>query len=640
MVDYYKSEINKESQNKKQKGRKPFYVLVILAVTVILFAGGVFFAHFYKAKLDNLILYTSKMKRIFLSTVLGHEPKFYYLDVEKNGKDYKLTKDDVFEISYRDEFVIKSVSSDSLFGRGITVDVEGIGDKNDFRILLKGIELVDKLTTVKKRNSAVKDYKIDVRYHDNNIASIPIRVEITPQDWLRFARMSENEDSQIDYLKRAINMNKKDVGVRKMLARVYVRKEMQDKAISQYQDILKLKPNDLEALAGLSRCYIKKKEYSRSLPIYRRIIRRNPKDASAYANIAFAYGKLGRWNNAIANYNASIRLNPKNAMVYYNLAKAYEKTGKSENAVEQYKRVLKMIPGDVNVMTALAGAYLSLENYDESITLFRKVIKKQPRNASAYANIGLAYGGKGLWKKEVANYRKAISLNPKDPVIHFNLATAYEKKKSYRNAAAEYRAVLKINPDDTDAMNGLATCYLGDKKYSSAIKLYEKIVKISSKNSSVYAGLGFAYGQTKKYKQATKNYEKALKYGYHPTLEELNVLAGYYLKNKDYSSAIKTYEKMSKLAPKKAEIYSGLAHIYSLKGNTDKEIEYYKKSLGLDQEDYMAYLNLAGAYERKKMYEDALREYTSAYQLNPDSNKAARKIPEMRIKILQQKYQN
>jgi len=639
VVDYYKSEKNIESQDKERKRSKPFYISIIIAIAVISFAGGTILDHFCRTKVDQLIFSTSKMKSVFLSTVLGHEPKFYYLDVEKNGKDYRLTKDDVFEVSYRDEFVIKSVSSDSLFGRGIAVDVEGIGHRNDFRVLLKGIELVDKLTTTKKQNSNT-DYKIDVRYHDKSIASIPIRVEITPQDWLRFARRSKNEGSQIDYLKRAINMNKKDIGVRKMLARVYVRKGMQNMAISQYQDILKLKPNDLEALVELSKCYIKQKEYRRALPIYRRIIRLNPKDASAYANIAFAYGKLGRWKNAIANYNSSIRLNPKNATVYYNLAKAYEKTGDSKNAVERYKRVLKMTPGAVDVMAALAGAYFSSGNYDESIKLFEKVIEKQPRDASAYANIGLAYGGKGLWEKETVNYKKAISLNPKDPVIHFNLAVACEKRNRYRDAASEYRAVLKINPDDTDAINGLANCYLRDKKYTSAIKLYEKIAKISPKNGSVYAGLGFAYGQTKKYKQATKNYEKALKYGYHPTMEELNILAGYYLNVKNYNNAIKTYKEMIELNPKKAEIYSGLAHIYNLKGDTDKEIEYYKKSLSYDQEDYMVCLNLGGAYERKKMYSDALREYTSAYQLNPDSSEAARKIPEMRIKILQQKYKD
>ncbi|MEA1936447.1 MAG: tetratricopeptide repeat protein [Thermodesulfobacteriota bacterium] len=637
-MDYYKSEKNKEDQYEKKKVNRPFYILSVIVVLLISFAGGVVFDHFYREKINGCFFQVSKVKNIFLSTVLGDEPEFYYLDIEKNGKDYRLTKDDVFEISYRDEFVVKSISSDSLFGRGITVDVEGIGCRNDFRVLLKGIELADKLITKKKWNSNT-DYKIDVRYHDKSIASIPIRVEIAPQDWLRFARRSENERSQIDYLKRAINMNKKDIGVRKMLARIYVRKGMQDSAISQYQHILKLKPDDTDTLVELSKCYIKEKKYEKTLPIYRRIIRFNPKDASAYANIAFAYGKLGRWKNAIANYNASIRYNPNNATVYYNLGKSYEKTGKIKKAIEKYKHVLKKMPRDVNVMSALADACLKAGNYDESIRLYRRIIKKQPKNASAYANIGLARGAKGQWEGEIANYKRAISLNPNDPLIHFNLAVACEKRKRYRDAAIEYEKVLKIKPDDTDAMNGLANCYLRNKKYSSAIKLYKKIVKNSPRDGSIYAGLGFAYGKTKKYKQATKNYEKAIKHGYHPTMRELNILAGYYLKIKYYNSAIKTYNKMVKLDPEKAEIYSGLAHIHGLKGNTDKEIEYYKKSLRYDKEDYMLYLNLGDAYEKKKMYGDALREYINAYQLNPDSSGAARKIPQMRIKILQQKHE-
>jgi len=51
------------------------------------------------------------------------------------------------------------------------------------------------------------------------------------------------------------------------------------------------------------------------------------------------------------------------------------------------------------------------------------------------------------------------------------------------------------------------------------------------------------------------------------------------------------------------------------------------------------YYRLGQAYEKKGMYKEALEEYLHAYQINPDSREASRKIPQMRIRMLQKKHQ-
>ena len=95
---------------------------------------------------------------------------------------------------------------------------------------------------------------------------------------------------------------------------------------------------------------------------------------------------------------------------------------------------------------------------------------------------------------------------------------------------------------------------------------------------------------------------------------------------------------MIDLEPRKAAVYSSLAYVYGLKNDIDKEIEYYKMSLKYDPEDDDAYLNLGEAYEKKGMYQEALSAYKNAYALNPDLAMAAKKIPQMKIRILQQKH--
>jgi len=95
---------------------------------------------------------------------------------------------------------------------------------------------------------------------------------------------------------------------------------------------------------------------------------------------------------------------------------------------------------------------------------------------------------------------------------------------------------------------------------------------------------------------------------------------------------------MIKIDSKEAGLYSSIGYACSLKGDIDRAIANYKVSLRYDSEDDTVYCRLGNAYEKKGMYEEALREYTNAYQINPGSNEASRKIPQMRIRMLQQKH--
>jgi tetratricopeptide (TPR) repeat protein len=95
---------------------------------------------------------------------------------------------------------------------------------------------------------------------------------------------------------------------------------------------------------------------------------------------------------------------------------------------------------------------------------------------------------------------------------------------------------------------------------------------------------------------------------------------------------------MIELAPRKASSYSSLGYVYGLKGDADREIEYYKLSLRHDPEDDEVYQNLGAAYEKKEMYADAYNAYVKAYELNPEAKKAKSKIPQMKIRMLEQKY--
>jgi hypothetical protein len=158
----------------------------IVAIVIIFIIAGYLFG----GKNHNYLGSIVRIKNTFSFVFLKQPPVFYYLDIEKNGKDYRLKKGDTFDVSYRDEFVVKDISTDVLWGRSIFVDIEGVGGPDDFGVMLRGIDLVDKAikSSGKNVNAETVDIgNVAVKYHDTIIASIPMRVIITPQDWLRYA---------------------------------------------------------------------------------------------------------------------------------------------------------------------------------------------------------------------------------------------------------------------------------------------------------------------------------------------------------------------------------------------------------------------------------------------------------------------
>ncbi|MDD5344089.1 MAG: tetratricopeptide repeat protein, partial [Smithella sp.] len=108
---------------------------------------------------------------------------------------------------------------------------------------------------------------------------------------------------------------------------------------------------------------------------------------------------------------------------------------------------------------------------------------------------------------------------------------------------------------------------------------------------------------------------------------------------KNCAVAIKQYKKIAQIEPKKAESYESLGYAYTKCNDLDAAIKHYRIALKYDRENDEAYAGLGEAYEKKGLYQEALKAYNSAYALNPESAKAAQKIPKMKIKLLQEKAQ-
>lgn len=615
-MDYYKADEIKQ-RRRENTGKKKRIILASMATALILFILGSGLM-LYLAGGKEMLCSPYRIKNMLLFTFLGRGPQFYHLDLEKNGNEERLREDSELTVTYRDEFVVKDVSTDSLFNRGITVDVGGMGKGDDFRVMLKGVVLIDRAIRASGGDprKLLADYRVHIKYHDTVIAAIPIRLEITPQDWLRLAKGTENHNLQIAYLEKAAASNKDDHAARKLLASAYLQAGRYDNAISEYETIRKQKADDPAVSADLAKAYLEKKEYAKALSLAGEAARLNPKDVSAHAIMAIIYGKMGKWDSAVKQYQEAAKLNPDDSVLMFALGDAYEKTGNIRNAIGEYERALKKKPGDKQIQAALSNAQTKAADPDKAIQIYKEVVRKQPKDGAAYARLAEAYGKKGRLKEEIENYKKAGLLKPKDPIIHYNLALAYEKANRLKEAVNEYEKVLALRPDDPDALS--------------------KLARLGGKDPQLKTRLASVREKSGRLKDAVQQEEKSPEIK--PDMAALNKLTEQYLKKKDYNAAIKVNRKKIAKDTKSGGAYSNMGYIYYLKGDTKKAIEYYMTALRYSKSDDVLFARLGEAYEKKGMLKESLDAYEKAYKINAESD-AAEKIPKLKIKIIQKKYQ-
>lgn len=308
---------------------KTYIIVGIVAASLVsLAAGFVIVYYMVSGNSKGTAGGFSRVTNTLAFAIFGAKPHFYYLEGEKNGKEFRLLPGETFGVTYRDEFVFKQISTDAFGSRRISLAVEGMGGENHFRVLLKGIELVDK--TVKKGTPA--PFQILVRYDRDVIAALPVKVEITAQDWLRYAKETQNLKLKIEYLKKAIALNAQDTNVRQALIALYLKAGMTGEASALQRELAALKGTEYKTAA--------KKEPPKAVSKPTRT-----ETAKASGSRRDATSRSERAKASDSKRDASAANNRSDMeKKYLRLGETYERKGNFREALKAYSRAYQLNP--------------------------------------------------------------------------------------------------------------------------------------------------------------------------------------------------------------------------------------------------------------------------------------------------------
>ncbi|MGC3972000.1 MAG: tetratricopeptide repeat protein [Pirellulales bacterium] len=282
----------------------------------------------------------------------------------------------------------------------------------------------------------------------------------------RSCEIQEFDESEVEYLRQAVDADEEDAGPNRLLGLAYDRTGDFDAAVKAFSRVVKALPKDEEAIKALS-----------NLSVKRTIKKGNYEDATSSKDVRV--NKFGQ-----AADDDATALSPE----------------------EKLLRAIEKDPGDANPYIELNDMYLKDEHYDKSVAIMTKALEatgggnimirerledSQLRLVRQHVQIAEDKAKKERTPESIELYNKMrVELNNKETEIYAKRCDRYPT-----NLGFKYELALRLQKAG---------------KYPDAIKLFQEARSDSKRRGQVYLALGNCFSAIKQYRLALQNFEAAV----------------------------------------------------------------------------------------------------------------------------------
>ena len=272
----------------------------------------------------------------------------------------------------------------------------------------------------------------------------------------------------------------------------------------------------------------------------------------------------------------------------------------------------------------------------EAETEIAALAKKYPNNPSVYQLRGRLFSKRNDYSNAEAAYRKALQLNPAFKPAATSQGDIFQARQEFRKAVAAYEYAYGLDPTDDKIVLNLRKLYVKAKmpldhdktvlqnnqlwravelekkgKSAEALKEYDDYLKKFPGAASAYQYRANLYFYAKDYKRSYDDYAKAI--ANNPGDASSYASAASCLENLgEGERACKYFERALESTKNAVGYIYRYGNLLRKIKKYDEAIALYSKLLRRETDNSDAYRFRGDCYLAKKMYPEALADYTSA----------------------------
>lgn len=195
-------------------------------------------------------------------------------------------------------------------------------------------------------------------------------------------------------------------------------------------------------------------------------------------------------------------------------------------------------------------SYLMEKNYTKALVELTEAEKINPGDPDLQNRLGQAYFFKGKYEIAEQKYLKALALRPDFSDARNNLGVNYLEMQRWDDAIKQLKLVVDdiFFQNHDDASMNLALAYHGKGDNETALTMLRPVVARNPKNPVAHMNLGRIYNAEERVGMAIEEFSKAVELD-RDFAKAYYFLGLSYLKTKNISMALKTFQEVVRTAP-------------------------------------------------------------------------------------------
>ena len=419
---------------------------------------------------------------------------------------------------------------------------------------------------------------------------------------------------------------------------LYGRQEKYDEVISTLNRLEKHMGKNEQLSMEKFRIYLQMKDDKKAFQEIESLVQEYPMDMRYQVILGDVYLQNGKKQEAYDVYQKVLAAEPDNPMAIFSMASYYKQTGQEGLYQQQLDTLLlnkKVTPDTkVNVMRQMI---VENEQADKDstqiIALFDRIMKQEqddPQIPMLYAQYLLS---KNMEAESVPVLEQVVDLDPTNKAARMMLVGTAVRKEDYKQIIKVCEPGIEATPDALEFYYYLAIAYNQAEQPDSVVSICKRALEHTTADSKkevvsdFYSILGDMYHTQKQMKEAYAAYDSALVYN-PSNIGALNNYA-YYLsvERRDLDKAEEMSYKTVKAEPNNATYLDTYAWILFEKGNYAEARIYIDNAMKSDDEKSDVIVEHCGdIYSMTGDVDGALSYWKKALEMGSESKTLKQKI--------------
>jgi len=435
-------------------------------------------------------------------------------------------------------------------------------------------------------------------------------------------------------LKRALNLDPRDVEARSLLAKLIAQQGNLEAAEAEYKTILSIDSTSMEAYYQLALLHLRKNEPAEAIAMYRQILRRSGEfDPQIYLGLSELYMGQKQFAEAEAVYRRLLSIDSTEALGYFGLGAVKSALMDTAGAETYYLRALELKPGMNEARERLGELYVDGRKWDKALELFRGGIDADSTDISNWLSIGDIYRQKKDTAEAIASFRAAQDRFPQNWQPSLSLGRTLMDGGKNREAFEQFQKVVDLSPRNFWGLLMGGISLVQQDSLNECLPWLEKAIEINPEDAVGNYYLGTVLNQLGRPEEAVPLLRTALKTR-NDWVSAIAALAGAYENLKDYPMADSLYTSAIKLDSANALVLNNYGYSLSVRGvRLEEAAGMARKAVAKDPENG-AYLDTMGwILFRMGDYENARPFLEKAFKLRGNSAEVVEHLGDLYDKL-------